>query len=464
MDGDTVFNNTSVNQQPVPIQQENIEVVPPQDSSPSILGKILKVFIALVVLFLIGFLVFSFLLPRFSPKKDEKVTLTYWGLWEDKRTMASIISDFERQNPNITVDYVKQDVKDYRERVVTRINNGTGPDLFPFHSTWLPMFSDLLLPLPQDTINKNDLQNYFYPVSQKDLVKNGAIYGIPLSVDTLSLFINKESFAAAGLTAPKTWEEFSRISRTLTVKDENGNIKNAGAALGTFDNITHAPDIISLLMVQNGADLKNLSGTSQNTIDALNFYVQFAKEEDRVWDEKLANSINVFAQGNLSMYFGYSWDIFTIKALNPNLNFEVDPVPHLPGRNTTIASYWPDGVSVKSKHQKEALMFLKFLYQKEVMQKLYSEESKTRLFGELYGRKDLAENLKSNNLIYPFVDQAKDSSSSFFASDTSDNGLNSQANVYLGNAVRSMLGNTSADSAVEVLAKGVAQVLAKYGQ
>lgn len=462
MDENTIFEG----QQPVVPENlsQNIppSAPPPFESPSSFLGRAIKAVIGFLILVVVGFLIFNFIIPRFPKNKNEKVTLTYWGLWEDKQVIQAIISDFERQNPNIKVDYVKQDIKQYKERLTTRIYNGSGPDIFRFHNTWLAVFTNILLPLPTETIKKEDFQKWFYPVVQKDLVKNGAIYGIPLGIDTLSLFVNTESFKAANLGVPKTWDEFSKVARMLTVKDENGRIKNSGAALGTFDNITHAPDIISLLMLQNGADLKNFSSTSQNIIDALNFYTDFAKGENNVWDEKLDPSILAFAKENLSMYFGYSWDVFTIKALNPNLNFAIYPVPHLPGRSTTIASYWAQGISVKSKHQKEALVFIKFLSLKETEQKLFSEESKTRLFGEPYGRMDLAENLKENALVYPFVSQAKEADSSFFASDTFDDGLNSQMNAYLGNAVRSILGNTSAQSAFETLSKGVAQVLGQY--
>lgn len=442
---------------------QNIPPAPPSFEPESFpLGTIIKAVLGFLILVILGFLIFNFVLPRFSKDKNEKVTLTYWGLWEDKQVMQVVISDFERKNPNIKIDYIKQDVKQYKDRLTTRIQNGSGPDIFRFHNTWLPMFANILLPLPTETIKKEDFQKWFYPVAQKDLVKNGAIYGIPLGIDTLSLFVNTDSFKAASVEVPKTWDDFSKTARMLTVKDENGRIKNSGAAMGTFDNISHAPDIISLLMLQNGADLKNLSSTSQNVIDALNFYTDFAKGDGNVWDEKLDPSILAFAKESLSMYFGYSWDIFAIKALNPNLNFAIYSVPHLPGRATTIASYWAEGISAKTKHQKEALIFMKFLSFSETEQKLFSEESKTRLFGEPFARVDLAENLKENTLVYPFVSQAKEADSSFFTSDTFDNGLNSQMNAYLGNAVRSILGNTSAQSAFETLSKGVVQVLGQY--
>lgn len=428
------------------------------------LGAVIKGFIGITVVIIILFLVFRVILPLFSNQKTGNVTLNYWGLWEDKAVMQAIISDFEKENPNIKIVYTKQDPKQYKERLLTRIQNGSGPDIFRFHNTWVPQLSSVLLPLSSETIQKSDFQKWFYPVAQKDLIKNGAIYGIPLEIDTLSLFINTEIFQAASAKIPTTWDEFMTISRVLTVKDENGKIKTAGAAMGTFDNITHSPDIISLLFIHNGVDLYNFSLTSQNASEALDFYTSFAKGDGNVWDDTLDSSLLSFTKGSLAMYFGYSWDIFTIQSMNPSLSFKIAAVPHLPNRSFTIASYWVEGVSVKSKHQKEALLFLKFLAKAETEQKLFTQVAKTRLFGEPYARVDLANSLKDNQLLHPFINQSPQAVSSFFASDTYDNGINSQMNAYLGNAVRSVLNNTSSQTAVETLSAGISQVLGQYGQ
>ncbi len=477
MDENTIFQGQGLNQEqsayqagPQP-QVPNIQnppippEVPVNNSSSSFpLMKIVKLLIGLLAVVFLGIIIFAVVIPALTKNNNQKVTLTYWGLWEDNRIMQSVISDFQRQYPNITIDYSKQDIKQYRERLVTRINNGNGPDVFRFHNTWHPMLSGILLPLPSDTISKSDFTQWFYPVAQKDLIKNGAIYGVPLHIDTLALYVNSDSFQAAGLKPPTNWNDFINDSKTLTVKDANGKIKTAGAALGTFDNVNHAPDILSLLFVQNGVDLNNIPSTSQKAIDALNFYTSFALGNANVWDSTLDSSLLAFTKGNLAMYFGYSWDYFAIKATNPNLNFQVVPVPQLPSSNVNLASYWAEGVSVKGKHQKEALLFMKFLADKNTQDKLYSEEAKTRAFGELYSRVDLADKLKDNPYAYPFVQQAKTAVSSFFIDGTYDSGLNSQMNTYLGNAVNSIFNNISPQTAVDTLSQGVSQVLKQYGQ
>lgn len=463
MNGNTIFQNpASLGQNQNTGSQQASSEKNQKTGSPISAKNILKIFLIIIVIVVIGFLVFRIVVPNFRNIQEPKVTLVYWGLWEDASILQSIVSEFNREHPDITINYSKQDIKQYRERLVTRIQNGTGPDIFRFHNTWVQMLLGALLPLPSETITKDDFTKWFYPVAQKDLIKNGAIYGIPLEIDTLALYINTNIFESAGVSAPKNWVDFINYARQLTVKDGSGQIKTAGAGLGTFNNITHAPDIISLLFVQNGVDLNNIGKDNQAASEALAFYTSFAFGDNRTWDSTFDPSIVLFAKGNLAMYFGYSWDYFTIKAINPNLAFEIHPVPQLPNQNMTIASYWVEGVSPKSQHQKEALLFMKFLAKKETAQRLFTEASKTRAFGEPYARLDLADTLKSNSIVYPFVSQGNLATSSFFASDTHDNGLNSQMNTYLGDAVNSVLNFGSAQSAVETLVNGVNQTLSRY--
>ena len=433
--------------------------------------KIVRIFVGVFLLLqLILFSVF-YVLPKITKKSPEvQATLTYWGLWESAQVISSAIADFERQHPNIKIKYEKQDIRflgNYVPRLQTRIQNGTGPDVFRFHNSWLIQMKGFLLPFPSDVVQATEINtDKYYDIIQKDLSFQGAYYGIPLHVDTLVLFVNPDIFKAAGITSyPTTWDEVSSVSRQLTVRDANGKIKTAGIALGTFDNIAHAPDIISLLFTQNGANIRNLEGESKkNATDALEFFVSFAKGDDKVWDQEMENSKLAFVKGNLAMYIGYSWDLLEMDALNPKLNALLLPIPHLPGRQISIASYWAEGISIKTKYPKEAFEFLTFLSKKETLQKLYEQEAKTRQFGELYPRTDMADLLKDKSAAFTTVNQARNAQSTLFSSDTFDGGINVALNAYLGNAVRSMLSNTSSASSVETLSQGIDQVLKKYEQ
>jgi multiple sugar transport system substrate-binding protein len=419
--------------------------------------------------------IFIFAKSNFGTKP--KITLTYWGLWEDQNTMNSIISDFEKKNPNIIINYQKQDIAQYEQRLQTRIqeNASDAPDIYRFHNTWTSSLRNYLAPVPSTTMTTDMFQKTFYPVASDDLIKNNVLYGIPLEIDTLSLFINTDAFSASGQKAPTDLiSDFPRVATLLTSVQSNGDINKSGVALGTYDYINHAPDIISYLLAIEGVDLKNLSSDQNQkyTAEALDYYTKYALSTDThpaLWSDKLGNSLDAFAQGNVAMYFGYSWDVSLIQAENKNLHFAVVPVPQLPPNKTTIASYWAEGVSSKTKHLKEAMLFLNFLAQKQTEEEFYQAAAKERGYGEPYARVDLASTLQSNPLIYPFVEQASYATSSYFAGDTGDDpgvGLNGVMDQYLSGAINSILSTsnpTSPQTAAQTLGTQVQQSLPQYG-
>lgn len=445
-----------------PILEEEPKTHPPFTST---LIKILVGIVTLALIIFLGTRVFVFVKNRISPPPPQTTTLTYWGLWEDKNIMDPVIKEFEKNHPNIKIDYQKRDIKQYRETLSARLASPqTGaPDIFRIHNSWLPVFEKDLAPLPKSVIGENPKDD-FYPTINRDLVKNGAYYALPLEIDTLVLFVNNQILKGSGSSPPRNWNDVKALAPKLTIKDQDGKIRTAGIALGTFDNISHAPDIISLTFAQNGVDPQNIKDGETNAQDALLFYTSFAKGEGKVWDETQDSSVLAFAKGNLVMFLGYSWDALTLTALSPSLDFDVLPVPQLSEDNPiTIASYWAEGVSKKSKNQKAAFEFLSFLAKQETVQKLYSQQSKTRMFGEPPARLSLSESVKDVKIVSTVLSQAKVAVSTPFSSDTFDNGLNSELNKYLGDAVRAILSNTSADSAVTTLLQGVDSVSLKYG-
>lgn len=434
----------------------------------SITKKILIFLLGIVLIPLFVYIISVYIMPLFKSSSFSGVTLTYWGLWEDKNVMEKVILDFEREHPNIKIDYQKQDIKTegkYVSRLATRINTQSIPDIFRFHNSWTVQIKDLLLPLPSDVIESSGMSQY-YDFVRSDTNINGAYYGIPLSVDTLALFVNTKLLESQGIQVPAIWDDLANAARKLTVKDPSGKkIYQAGVALGTYGNVDHASDIISLLMSQNGVSFTKFQDQSvrKNIRDALDFYTSFATGNSAVWNQDFENSKLAFAKEEVAMIFGYSWDVFEIKRLNPNVQLAVYPVPHLPGRTTTIASYWVEGISSRTKHPKESLEFLKFLTQKNNLEKLYTEESKIRLFGEPYPRRDMANLLSGNKMASVFVNGASNAVSTPFSSDTYDEALNVSLNGYLANAVNGIIGHSlTPDTAAETLTQGVAQVLSRY--
>ncbi len=463
----------SVNPQVTP------EIVPTRGSLTPPKKSFIPYIIAIFAIALLAFLIFKFILPYFNKDSSKPVTITYWGLWEDSSVLQGIISDFESKNPNIKINYKKNDKTDYRTRLAGRLlkdpESEEVPDIFRIHSSWLPMFKDDISPVPPATLNAINFEEDFYDVYKKDLKIGNSYYAIPLMYDGLALFYNKDLIQKGGVELPKDWWSLKTAASKLTVRDQNGNIEIAGVALGLTDNVDHWSDILGLLLKQNGANILKLDKSAEDNKqiqDVISYYINFYSEENRPWDETQPSSTELFASGKLAFYIAPSWRIFNLDEINPNLPFEITSIPQLPiqqtGNLTDIhwATYWVEAVNSKSKHQAEAWKFLEFLASKESLQKMYTAASDTRRFGEIYPRKSLGESLKNEPKLKPFIDSANSSyaESGYLASRTFDGGgINSDFIKYFGDAINAIVKNNSDPEAVmTTLNNGLNQIIQKY--
>lgn len=140
----------------------------PAQVKDSIFKRFLPILVGLGIIVLLFLLVTKIILPKFQkPKTPEIITLKYWGLWEPENLMAEVISDYQQTHPNITVQYLRQSSKDYRERLQSSLAKGDGPDIFRWHNTWLPMLKTDLAPIPDTIYSPNEFDTTFYPVVKK---------------------------------------------------------------------------------------------------------------------------------------------------------------------------------------------------------------------------------------------------------------------------------------------------------
>jgi len=432
-----------------------------QKSSPSQSFKKKKwglIIISLLILIFLGVAYYFWHAQKpVSPKDITKIT--YWGLWEPKSVINGLIAEFEKSHPTIKVDYQQQSITDYRQRLQSALASGQGPDIFRFHNTWLPMLKSDLASVPLTTIEETGLADDYYPTVKESLFSAGNYYGLPLMIDTLALYYNKEIFDQAGLRPPTTWDEFRQTASLLTIRDENGHVQQAGAAMGNASNVDHWSDILALMILQNEG---RLQGPYDNAAaKALEFFMVFSKE-DQVWNNTLPASTRAFAGGKLAMYFAPSWRIINLRELNPDLDFSITTMPQLPGAQPKAwASYWAEGVSNRSPHQEETWQFLTFLSRKESLEQLYKAGSQVHYVGELYPRKSMAPLLNSDPLLSPFIKQASYAVSWYLCSNTGDNGINDNIRQYFGDAINRSLTGHSAELE-KTVQSGVSSVLSKY--
>lgn len=389
----------------------------------------------------------------------KQVTLEYWGLWEPTEAMTEVIKGFETQNPGITIKYVKQSHKDYRTRLQSAINSGNGPDIYRFHASWVPMLKQELSPLPSAVMSASEYQSTYYPVAVQQLQNNGQLVGIPLMYDGLVLYYNTDIFKTAVVDPPKTWPDLRTLASKLTVKAD-GKLTRSGIALGNATNVEHFADILAVLILQNGGDLTKPN--SAEVRDALLFYTNFIKT-DAVWNDTLPSSTVAFARGEAAMMFAPSWRAHEVKAINPNIQFATVPLPQLSDKRITWGTYWAEGVSAKSDNKDESWKFIKYLSSKEAQQKMFAEQAKTRSFGELYARKDLADTLAKDPVVASVLQDAGYAQGWHMSTFTHDNGINDQIIQYYKDAVTGLVEGKSIEEVLVTLDAGVSQVLRQYG-
>lgn len=398
--------------------------------------------------------------PTGSPAPaGRSVTLTYWGLWESKEVMQPLIESYQQQNPGVKINYIQQNSRQYRQRLQAAIRDGSGPDIYRYHNTWVPMLSEDLAPAPASVLTAESIRKDFYPVVAEDLTDGSDVLGVPLMYEGLALLYNQNMLQAANALPPSDWQQVRELAVRLTIK--NGQrIERGGIALGTAENIDHFSDILAFMMLQNSADLANPS--TPNAQSALEFYTIFSRV-DQVWDSTLPPSTQAFASEQVAMILAPSWRIHEIQELNPNLNIGVAPLPQIDGTQVAWASYWAEGVSSASRQKEESWKFLNYLSQAEQLRSFHSAAGSVRGYGELYPRVSMASELDSNPLLAPYLDDALYAKSWYLASDTYDEGLNDGLIQYYRDAINSMNQGGSAERALQPILPGIQQVLGRYG-
>lgn len=389
--------------------------------SKSIILIVVLAIVLIVLAWGVG-LRFGSIFPKSQPKPPEKISLTYWSLWDDQSVIQPLIDEYEESNPNVSITFVKQSILNYRTRLQTQLRQGDGPDIFDLHNSWIPMFfSDL------SSVNSPDMSDY-YPVVSDSLVFNHKLYAMPMEIDGLVMFYNPDILQAAGLSVPTNWLDFMQAAQKVTVKDaDTYQIQTAGAALGTTTNIKYWPETVGLLFLQEpNGDLNNPA--NQNGVEVLQFYNSFMSDpKNRTWDTTLPSDEQEFASGHLAFYFAPGREAAVIKQLNPNLNFKVAAMPQLPTRPTIgWGTFWVKGVSGYSKNSAESWKFLQFLSSDDNLKKLNDLRSQNGKPSLAYPKISMASIQKDDPVLGAVVSQGPTFKTWYLNSDTGDAGLNDE--------------------------------------
>lgn len=355
----------------------------------------------------------------FQKVENKPITLNWWGVWETNDDVTDLINGFKLSHPNVNINYRKFRYEDYENELLEALAEDRGPDIFSLPNTWINKYKTKLLAQPAtvtltfqeikgalkkepiltqkkiNTLSLNQIKNQFVETVYQDVVLDNQIYGLPLSLDTLALYYNSDLLNNFGVaTPPKTWDEFNNAVQKLTLFNEDEEIIQAGATLGTAENVPRSFDILSLLMMQNGtamtssdnrqATFNQLQPTNANSqynpgLVALTYYTDYANPAKVIytWNNQMPNAYEQFCSNKVAFFFGYSYHYSQIKNCAPQLNLGITQFPQIDQTASPLnyANYWVLSVSKKSLLSDAAWGFINFAVQKE-NNKIYLNKTK----------------------------------------------------------------------------------------
>lgn len=358
-------------------------------------GKLITIFSLLAFLTTAGFGCKG--LTQTQVQATTPVSLEYWTVFDDVDALQKEINAYRAARPYITVNLRQLRADELYPRLIEALAEDRGPDIISIQNRRLGEFASKLTPMPasvSDTlvttekttlgskttvntitrqlVNLSQLDTEYIKVVREDVVRGGQIFGLPLSIDMMAVFYNKDLVDRAGIPeVPKTWEEFQTAAKKITKYDKKtGKIIQSGAALGTGNNIPGSDDLLYLLFRQSnvgfvargGQAIFNLSSQSAGQI--MDFYTDFSNStrDTYAWSADQGDALEEFLNGKVGFFFGYSYHLPIVRARASQFDFRLMPLFQLtPDAPVNVASYWIQSVLAKSKHKNEAWGLIDFL-------------------------------------------------------------------------------------------------------
>jgi multiple sugar transport system substrate-binding protein len=238
--------------------------------------------------------------------------------------LEQMISDFEGEYPDVTVDY--QPVSgDYAQQRIADFSAGTPPDTFYVDSSLAPEWIEegFLMPLDDYIAETGFDTSQFYP-GYLDAFRgpDGKIYGLPKDASTLAMFYNPDMLAEANVEPPTNWDELRAAAEALTTDEHPGLC------------LSPSLDRALAFVYQAGGSIYNddfseVTFDSPETREALEFYLG-------LFDDGIAQSPSQIGAGwcgeafdteRAAIVFEGNWLIPVLEGETGEANYEIAELP-----------------------------------------------------------------------------------------------------------------------------------------
>lgn len=310
--------------------------------------------VILIAVFAILALGAVFIFANFSGRGDGTAAageVLIWGTLPREAIEAGIEEVSSGNDDFADVTYAERPAATFSRDLADAIASGAGPDLVILSQEELLSERAKLTPVPFSSLSERVFVDSYLSVFELYLSELGT-YGVPLAVDPVVLYYNRTTLASAGVAqAPTNWEGIAGLAPSIVRRTGDSAITRALLPFGEYGNVRNARALLSTLFLQAGSPITTegeqgvtsvlgVTGSSGAAESALNFYTQFADPAKAVysWNRSLPDSRAMFVAGDLALYPGFASELPYLLASNPNLDFDMAPVPQ-PGVSSTRTTY-----------------------------------------------------------------------------------------------------------------------------
>ena len=281
-------------------------------------------------------------------------SVTMWGPFVSTSLISTNINNFNNENQNIKLSYVGKNSQDYDTDLLEAFASGAAPDIIILPHNLISRYKDKVVILNEVTLPERNFKDLYSQGAEIFRVPEGTV-GLPLGVDPLVMYYNRDLLDSGGIVQPpQFWnDDFLTFVQSVTQVDSDGlGIAVAAAALGETSNIKHSTEILSALFMQLGNPITSFNQSSlpeslikePSTVSnapgstALEYFTQFSDSSNDLysWNKALPEARDAFAAEKLAVYFGFASELLDIQRKNPNLNFDVAPLPQIKELNKKL--------------------------------------------------------------------------------------------------------------------------------
>ena len=326
----------------------------------------------LVFLLVIAVCLGLYSIPNSTVIASNKLQITLWHMEEPPNRVErfnEIINAFNKANPNIEINVQVQNWGDVYIKAPGAIKSGNGPDLLFAIPDFTTLIKRLNVIQPADSIvNKINAKYHFIDAAVAPYRYDGHIWAVPIYGMVQALWYRKDMFNAAGIQAPKTWDELLKAAQTLTKGGVNGIALPASKSMAT-------DQVIYSFMITAGAkniiDQNNkVTFNNPNTIRAYEMYAKLLKysppdSNSYQWGEPQAQ----FNSGKAAMAIekGQYLATFEKESGHPASDLGVVPMP-VAEKGTPGSIYYSNGIMILTNDSKKKAAIAKlfdYLYMPE---------------------------------------------------------------------------------------------------